>query len=331
MKNKIFCEPCLDTLAKMPDKSIDCVITSPPYWQLRDYNYPEQWGLEPTFEEYLEHLWQMMDEIYRVLKPEGTVWINLGDTYGGGVAGKGGDTGYHIKDNPLIKGTKFDIGHKKPLNKSLLLIPHRFAIGCIDRGWKMRNDIIWAKRNAMPESVTDRFSKKHEYMFFMVKSDKYYFNLDAIKDKIDIASIKRELRGNSKNNKYANDSHLPDKVHANTMSKARGYVGYSDIDKYIETKNGKNPGDVSDFWDIPTKSSSDKHYATYNVSLIAKPILAGCPENGIIYDPFAGTGTTCIASLRSGRNFIASEAGREYYEIAVKNIEPYLLQKTIFQ
>lgn len=328
MKNKIFCEPCLDTLAKMPDESINCVITSPPYWQLRDYGYPEQWGLEPTFEEYLEHLWQMMDEIYRVLKPDGTVWINLGDTYGT----QSGSMRNPVKSkNYDYAGDSIKLIQSKSIHKCLLLIPHRFAIGCIDRGWIVRNDIIWAKRNAMPESVTDRFSKKHEYMFFMVKSDKYYFNLDAIKDKIDFASIKRELRGNSKKNKYANDSHLPDKVHANTMSKARGYVGYSDIDKYIETKNGKNPGDVSDFWDIPTKSSSDKHYATYNVSLIAKPILAGCPENGIIYDPFAGTGTTCIASLRSGRNFIASEAGREYYEIAVKNIEPYLLQKTIFQ
>lgn len=313
MKNKIFCEPCLDTLAKMPDESIDCVITSPPYWALRDYGYPEQWGLEPTFHEYLEHLWQMMDEIYRVLKPEGTVWINLGDTYGGGVAGKGGDTGYHTKDNPLIKGTKFDIGHKKPLNKSLLLIPHRFAIGCIDRGWKMRNDIIWAKRNAMPESVTDRFSKKHEYMFFMVKSDKYYFNLDAIKDK-------------SANNRWGGNKF----VSANSKQQGNTLNGLN-RDRDMNIDGFKNPGDVSDFWDIPTKSSSDKHYATYNVSLIAKPILAGCPENGIIYDPFAGTGTTCIASLRSGRNFIASEAGREYYEIALKNIEPYLLQKTIFQ
>lgn len=159
--NKIYNESCLDTLRRMPNEFIDCVITSPPYWQLRDYGYEGQWGLEPTYQEYLEHLWELMDEINRVLKYNGTVWINLGDTY-----------------------TK---------EKCLLLIPHRFAIGCIERGWIMRNDIIWAKRNGMPESVTDRFSKKHEYIFFMVKSDKYFFDLDAVRDKVKKESILRSF------------------------------------------------------------------------------------------------------------------------------------------
>jgi len=145
--NKIYQEPCLNTLSRMEDSSIDCVITSPPYWQLRDYGYDGQWGLEPTFNEYLEHLWSMMDEIYRVLKPSGTCWINLGDTYNGTKVGNTSNKGF-------IENTTIDTFKKEKdktiKNKCLLLIPHRFAIGCIDRGWIVRNDVIWAKRNAMP-------------------------------------------------------------------------------------------------------------------------------------------------------------------------------------
>ena len=160
--NKIYQEPCNTTLSKMPDKFLDSVVCSPPYWQLRDYGYPEQWGLEPTYQEYLEHLWSMMDLVWLKLKDCGTVWINLGDTYS-------------TQSGKIQKGNL--------PQKCLLLLPHRFAIGCIDRGWILRNDVIWAKRNGMPESVTDRFSKKHEYFFFMVKSEKYHFDLDAIRDK----------------------------------------------------------------------------------------------------------------------------------------------------
>lgn len=191
--NKVYNEPCLETLKKMPNEFIDCVITSPPYWQLRDYGYEGQWGLEPTYNEYLEHLWEMMDEIWRVLKNDGTVWINLGDTYNG----TGG--GHNISEkretykkyNEKLKPAPNGKNVKDIKSKCLLLLPHRFAIGCIDRGWIMRNDIIWAKRNGMPESVTDRFSKKHEYIFFMTKKEKYYFDLDSIRDKVKAESLKR--------------------------------------------------------------------------------------------------------------------------------------------
>jgi DNA modification methylase len=296
--NRIYNESNLQTMARMKDNSIDCVITSPPYWQLRDYGYDGQWGLEPTFQQYLENLWSMMDEIYRVLKPEGTCWINLGDTYMNnssycekGRQGYGNDKiGMLYKSSDTIK------------QKSLCLIPHRFAIGCIDRCWIMRNDVIWAKRNGMPESVTDRFSKKHEYFFFMVKSEKYFFDLDAIRDKI----IYNDDRGRFSD-------------HPNNGGQS----------KVILNPNGKNPGSVSDFWDIPTKPSSSKHYASYNDSLLVKPVLAGCPEGGIIYDPFMGTGSTAEVALRSNRKFIGSEMSKDYCEIATKRLEPFLLQQTL--
>jgi len=403
--NKIYNEPCLDTLKKMQDKSIDCVISSPPYWQLRDYGYDGQWGLEPTFQEYLEHLWSMMDEIYRVLKDEGTCWINLGDTYARGTRAKYAHSNQSLrsKHEHLIEpNTKPDYNG---LDKCLLLIPHRFAIGCIDRGWIVRNDIIWAKRNGMPESVTDRFTKKHEYIFFMTKSEKYYFDLDAIRDKIKTNPI------NSKNINSKYQSISIEKEHRQGMHNERGNnivekrynlpsqeelikylrsrtnakklsddtaipltkiehwfrkddVGFSypsvedwnickdyiddwsddfhkldtmicdvtletdDISKNIH--KGKNPGSVSDFWDVTTKGSTDQHFASYNTDLIKKPILAGCPEGGIIYDPFMGTGTTAMASLRANRNFIGSEMSSEYIKICEENINPYLMQTKLF-
>lgn len=309
-ENVIYNEPCLETLRKIDDKSIDCVITSPPYWQLRDYGYEGQWGLEPTFNEYLEHLWSLMDEIYRVLKPNGTVWVNLGDTYSGS-GGSGGDynAGGLREGQPKVKPSKVDVK-----NKCLLLIPHRFAIGCIDRGWIVRNDVIWAKRNGMPESVTDRFSKKHEYMFFMVKSDKYYFDLDAIRDN---HIWSKDKRNDGKRHVYSDGV----KSMNNEMI-ASNAVSFN--------PKGKNPGSVSDFWDIPTKPSSSKHYAVYNDSLIAKPILAGCPEHGIIYDPFMGSGSTAAAAIRANRKFIGSEMSEEYFKIANDRINPMLSQLTLF-
>lgn len=336
-KNKIYNEPCLHTLAKMPDEFLDCVITSPPYWQLRDYGYNGQWGMEPTFQEYLEHLWQMMDEIYRVLKPNGTVWINLGDTY----ARTGGNSIGKKQPNALLGNTQKGIrggnchGVEGIKNKCLLLIPHRFAIGCIERGWIMRNDIIWAKRNGMPESCTDRFSKKHEYFFFMVKSEKYHFDLDSIRDSIKSISIERYKykftgqEGGHSNNFKGDKSHLIPK----TKIKFGGQKGdgnesgiYSG-NEWQPRQDGKNPGTISDFWDIPTKPSSNEHYASYNDDLIRKPILAGCPEGGLIYDPFMGTGSTAQAAIRASRNFIGSEMSEKYIEICNKRLEP-LIQQT---
>jgi DNA modification methylase len=394
--NKIYCESNLETMAKMQDNSIDCVITSPPYWQLRDYGYDGQWGLEPTFNEYLENLWSMMDEIYRILKPSGTVWINLGDTY-------------------------------ERSSKCLLLIPHRFAIGCIDRGWTMRNDIVWAKPNGMPESCKDRFNKKHEYFFFMVKSESYYFDLDSIRDPIKEISLERykysftgQEGGNSSNFK-GNKSHLIpqskyqtidiEKEHRQGMHQNRGenviekrpnlpeqkefvnflrerikmnvlvdsvnipkttvehwyrndvkgfafpsiehwntikdlldnwdsqfeLIDFKMTDVIYETddinknnQRGKNPGDVSDFWAITTKPSTNEHYASYNEELIRKPILAGCPEGGVIYDPFMGTGSTAESCLRSNRQYIGSEMNPKYVEIANKRLEPFIKQTKLF-
>ena len=310
-KNKIYNEPCLDTLRKMPNDFLDCVITSPPYWQLRDYGYDGQWGLEPTFQQYLEHLWEMMDEIHRVLKPSGTCWINLGDTYNN--SGWAGDRKDKYNDQPIVAtGTKAGRGGQKGFpDKCLILIPHRFAIGCIDRGWIVRNDIIWAKRNGMPESVNDRFTKKHEYIFLMTKSRKYYFDLDSIRDK----HISIDSRGD-KRIKYDG------KGNPNNFS--------GDVDWLGQNEKGKNPGTVSDFWDVKTRPSSVKHYASYNAELVNKPILAGCPEGGLIYDPFMGSGTTAIHAIMNKRFFIGSEMSSEYMKICNERVKNELSKLTLF-
>jgi DNA modification methylase len=297
---------------------LDCVISSPPYWQLRDYGYDGQWGLEPTFQQYLEHLWEMMDEIYRVLKPSGTCWINLGDTYNSGGntrsnkdGQKEGAISHEYLENTGFTKTDIKLNGKP---KCLLLIPHRFAIGCIDRGWIVRNDIIWAKRNCMPESTKDRFSKKHEYIFLMVKNEKYSFDLDAIRDEHKWA---KDKRNDGKRHEYKEDAKSQNDIKVGTNA-----VSFN--------PKGKNPGDVSDFWDITTKPSSVKHYATYNVELITKPILAGCPEGGLIYDPFMGSGTTAIHAIINNRNFIGSEMSSDYLEIANKRISEVLAKPRLF-
>jgi DNA modification methylase len=298
--NEIYNYLCLDGMKLLDNKSIDCIITSPPYWQLRDYGFSEQWGLEPTYQEYLEHLWQFMDEAYRVLKDEGTCWINLGDTYGT----RSGSFQENKYENKLkyVGGIS---GYNKPKNmdKCLLLIPHRFAIGCIDRGWILRNDIIWAKPNGMPEGVIDRFSKKHEFIFFFVKQKKYYFDMDSIREEHSQSTKQRVQYNTGYSKKYKNKD----------IGQPKG------IKKYILEK-GKNPGDVSDFWDITTKGTNEKHYAAYNQNLIIKPILAGCPENGIILDAFSGTGQTLKTAYNNNRNFIGFDGNKEYCDIASKYI-----------
>lgn len=369
MINKIHNGDVLDVMAKIPSSSVDCVITSPPYWQLRDYGYPEQWGLEPTYSEYLDHLWAMMDQIWRVLKDSGTAWINLGDTYGGFSGQMSAPTKWKNAGSHNFKRTK------QTDNKCLLLIPHRFAIGCIDRGWIMRNDIIWAKRNAMPESVRDRFSKKHEHFFFMAKQPSYYFDLVGIRDKA------------TPLNRWGGDTL---KATGKSMwDEGTGQETYRD--RNLQPNNGmKNPGDVADFWNIPTQSNSKKHYASFNAKLIEKPIIAGSSEfvcikcgkprekiieikttkakredfgeqasgnamqsssgwkppkvevtgltdcdcdsefqGGIILDPFCGTGTTLVRALQLGRRIIGIDGSKEYCDIATKHINTELNQLKI--
>jgi len=286
----------LETLKQIESVSVDSVITSPPYYQLRDYGFDGQWGLESDYKDYLDKMIDLMRELKRVLKPTGTMWVNLGDTYAGN---KEGNT--DLKINNLSNLSRIKKQVKGIPNKSLMLIPHRFAIRCIDElGLILRNDIIWAKPNGMPESVTDRFSRKHEFIFFFVKNQKYYFDLDSVRDK-PYTSLDR-------------------KDTVNILRKAVRSGLKSDSGFMKNNPLGKNPGDVSDFWEITTKPNPKNHYATYNSELIRKPLIAGSPVGGVILDPFGGTGTTCFLATQFERRFIYIDANKEYFNNFVKEM-----------
>nr|WKN36009.1 DNA methyltransferase [Tunicatimonas sp. TK19036] len=301
-------------MKRIPDASVDCIITSPPYWQKRDYGFKGQWGNEKNIDEYLNHLQQLMTECYRVLKDEGTVFINLGDTYHNAFKW----TRQKKRPQTINKGKNRDYLTERIQNqglpeKCLSMIPARFAIQCVEAGWVLRNDIIWAKPNSMPESVKDRFANKHEHIFFFTKSRKYYFDLDAIREQYHQASIERNQykRSASDNKMMAVNREIPPGEHLHPK--------------------GKNPGDVSDFWKISTKGNRDNHYAGFNTELVYKPILAGCPKGGVVLDPFCGRGTTGIAVVTLNRKFIGIDGKKDYCEMARTNIEQTLQAKTVKQ
>ncbi len=315
--NTVIEGDALKVIKTLPDESIDCVVTSPPYWQLRDYGFKSQWGLEKTYMQYLDNMLSLMDEIYRVLKPEGTVWVNLGDSFFGSGNGSGkspdddAQSLLKVKVGKIIPRVANTDKENKLVPKCLTMIPHRFAVGCVERGWIVRNDIIWAKPNSLPESVRDRFSKKHEHILFLTKNPDYYFDLDAVREPYKDSSQLRVQYGMTA---YGGDA-------KNTKGPfGKGKKGGGKLTKVKLNPKGKNPGDVTDFWVISTKPGAEKHYATFNTELITKPILAGCPKGGIVLDPFCGTGTTGVRAIELGRNFIGIDGKKEYCRIARKCI-----------
>ena len=293
----LICGNAFTELKKMPNESVDCGITSPPYWGLRDYGVAGQLGLEKTPEEYVAKMVEVFREVKRVLKREGTCWLNLGDSYAGPKgnnrgdgAGGGKDRGEQIFSG-AIGGQKIPEGLKP---KDLVGIPWRVAFAIQQDGWYLRQDIIWHKPNPMPESVTDRCTKSHEYIFLLAKSQKYYFDNETIKEQPKIRDTK-ELGGvgNYKNGKRENKNF-----------------------KYTEVK-GANKRSV---WTITTKPFREAHFATFPEDLITPMILAGCPNEGIVLDPFMGSGTTAVVARKLGRNYLGIELNESYIRIANKRL-----------
>jgi len=305
--NTIYQGHTLEVLKTFPDEFVDCIITSPPYWGLRDYGVKGQIGLEPTLEEYISNLLQITAELKRVLKPTGVMFWNHGDCYGGSGCGKGDYRNnnkrnisninlYCWKPNPQLKLTP----------KCLALQNYRLILRMIDeQGWILRNTIIWHKPNGMPSSVKDRFANKYEPVFMLVKNKKYWFDLDAVRvpHKTINELKKRKVLDNKGNYEVRKD-----------LCRSR--------DEYYSPL-GKNPGDV---WRIPTQPFPEAHFATFPERLVEPMIKAGCPEDGIILDPFMGAGTTALVALKLNRSFIGIELNPEYIKIAEKRIEPYLKQ-----
>ena len=292
--NKIILSDCLTGIKQMPDSSVDCCISSPPYWGLRDYGVDGQVGNEQDFKEFVKKLIELYSEIQRVLKPTGTCFVNLGDTYNGT---KQGNT--ETNKNPKLVTDSFKKERIKDIqDKSLLMIPERFAIGMIDAGWILRNQIIWHKPNQMPQSATDRFTVDFEKIFFFVKqSTGYYFEqqLEPYTKPLDRWGGD-DLEANGKS----------------TWDNGTGQTTYRNRNMR-PNPDGKNMRTV---WSINTEPFPEAHFATYPEKLVKRMIEAGCPENGLVLDPFMGAGTTAVVAKKLNRNYTGFELNPKYKLIA---------------
>lgn len=363
--NKVYNEPCIETLRRMDNNSIDCVVTSPPYYALRKYTDSDfEIGREQTPSEYIDNLVGVFQEVYRVLKPTGTVWVNIGDSYVSKSPNNRNfiNNGGRLSNNPSITKNTYE-GLK---NKDLVGIPWMLAFALRDRiGFYLRQDIIWAKGNPMPESVTDRCVKSHEYVFMLTKGEKYYFDYKAIQEPAKTFENRpfgvvrqREFDYDTKQsresekylistgiefggNKYGDN----DDNHFQTYSGKEWKPQMKNLHRDGQTVQGmhKNRAEGGkdemyavrnkrDVWSVNTQPSNIEHCAMYPEKLIMPCILAGCPEGGIVYDCFLGSGTTALAVIHSlgNRKFIGSELSKEYAEIARKRIEPELNQTKLF-
>ena len=293
MKATILVGDVLTRIKEIPDNSIQCCVTSPPYWGLRDYGHEGQLGLEPTPEAYVENMVAVFREVHRILKDDGVLWLNLGDSYNGS-GGAGGDysPGGLKEGQPKYPGRK--IGTLKP--KDLVGIPWRVAFALQADGWWLRQDIIWHKPNPMPESVTDRCTKAHEYVFMLTKSARYYFDNETIK-----VPVKQDWgTRNRENGKYHNDG--------------TGLTPHSGLEKSYTTANKRS------VWSISTKPFRGAHFAVMPEALCEPPILATSQPDDLVFDPFTGSGTVATVALRHRRNYIGIELNPEYAQIAYDRI-----------
>ena len=316
--NTILQGNSLEILKNIPDKSIQTCITSPPYWGLRDYGTDEQLGLEETPDQYVENMVLLFREVRRILKDDGTLWLNLGDSYSsvhtGGKKSSRSTVGSNHENAQEIKQPKAKPSTYGLKEKELVGIPWRVAFALQADGWYLRQDIIWHKPNPMPESVTDRCTKSHEYIFLMTKSAQYYYDHEAIKE---------DAKYGCKDTDFLPTSEK-DKKNISIKTSASGASMNGRTGKIIETRNKRS------VWTVATKPYKEAHFAVFPDELIKPCILAGSAEGDIVLDPFFGSGTTGLVALRSRRNFIGIELNSEYISIANKRLKPYLLQNELF-
>lgn len=290
-----------EMLATLPSASVQCCVTSPPYWGLRDYGHAGQLGLEPTPEQYVANLRLIFEQVRRVLKPDGTLWLNLGDSY----ARNGGTTDNTAAANPFAhivkhqrRMTKAPSGLKP---KDLVGIPWRVAFALQADGWYLRQDIIWHKPNPMPESVRDRCTKAHEYIFMLAKSERYLFDVDAIKE----PSVEWAKVGARKRTRVSGVS-----------TEDTRKLGLPNQCAVTETRQKRS------VWTVTTKPFKGAHFATFPPDLIEPCILAGSRHGDTVLDPFFGAGTTGLVAKKHGRNYIGIEINPEYAAMARERVEP---------
>lgn len=367
--NIIHHSDCLAGLVTLPDNSVDCCVTSPPYYALRDYGHGGQIGLEDTPEEFITKMVEVFGQVRRVLKPTGTCWVNMGDSYWGG-KGKSGSQGKETQQLRNESGASFTKpasntggkGKMRPTDgkhpvfkpKDMMMIPFRLAIALQESGWYVRQDIIWSKPNPMPESIRDRFTKSHEYIFMLTKSAKYYFDQASILEPVSpnthmrVSQKVAEQIGSSRANggerhngpMKAVTRKRHEEVDTKGGNQARGNIPFArkHSPKACANEFGVKSNESFEagtclpvternkrtVWTVGSRGFTEAHFATYPEELIVPCIKAGCPPGGIVLDPFMGAATTAVVARKLGRNYIGFELNPDYIAIANRRLEQQL-------
>ena len=350
---------CRTILRSCPAASVNCCVTSPPYFGLRDYGVADQIGLEQTPDAYVAELVAVFREVRRVLRDDGTLWLNLGDSYAG--SGKGGNPDAGTKQGTNAGSQSVGVLYGKTQDaqdaerertkaqnnalkmtglksKDLIGIPWRVAFALQADGWYLRQDIVWHKPNPMPESVADRCTKAHEYIFLLSKSAKYYFDNDAVAEPLAASGIARLAQANLENQEGS--YRVPGKTNGPMKAvRAKGnrktfrgggvYTQGQSFDNSSDAQNDSvgNAPNVRDtrnrrsVWTVATTPFKEAHFATFPPALVEPCILAGCPPGGIVLDPFAGAGTTGLVATTNGRRALLIELNPTYAEMARRRIE----------
>jgi DNA modification methylase len=316
--NKIICGGAIETLRTFPAESVNCCVTSPPYYGLRDYGAGGQIGLEQTPAAYIARLVGVFREVRRVLKSDGTLWIVIADSYAG--SGKGALKAERLReiktkqsykysvDNPAVKIPKTWDGIKP---KDMIGIPWALAFALRGDGWYLRSNIIWRKPNPLPESCRDRPTRSYEHIFLLSKSPQYYYDQEAIKEPVAAGTHARMKRAVSGRHKYSGAA--PGQT-PQTFSRPRPNRAGIEV-KLADTRN------LRDVWTVSTKSYRGAHFAVYPTELITPCILAGCPAGGVALDPFFGAGTTGVAAVTLGRQYIGIDINPGYCQLAGERLK----------
>ncbi|MCU1758766.1 site-specific DNA-methyltransferase [Pseudomonas sp. 14P_8.1_Bac3] len=314
-QHRILVGDCIDMMRTLPDKSVHTCVTSPPYFGLRDYGVDGQIGLEETPAEFIARLVEVFREVRRVLRDDGTAWVNMGDSYAGSwgaqgrpqgdgqMSGRSVTSARQINEHPRFKSGTGVRGREMGMkSKDLMGMPWRLAFALQDEGWYLRQDIVWNKPNPMPESVRDRCTKSHEYVFLLSKSKKYFFDQDAIAEE----AVEPRGPGN-----VSPIESLPGE-RTTENSNLRGSL------HKIGPRHTRNKRSV---WTVATHSFKGAHFATFPPDLIRPCVLAGAPRGGVVLDPFGGAGTTSLVSMQEGRRSIICELNPEYAAMARRRID----------
>lgn len=335
-------------LADLPNESVDCAITSPPYWGLRDYGVEGQLGMEATLGEHIETMVRVFDEVRRVLKPEGTLWLNYGDCYATKPNGRSAaDTKAAVNDDRTFRDKPFSTVQGVLKSKDLCMVPNRIAIALQEAGWWVRSEIVWAKPNPMPDSSGRyRPSTAHEKIWLLTKSAKSYYDSEAVRMPAADASLQRwsqdvEGQQGSDRANAGGKTNGPMRAVGGSTDKQRGHSrrhqGFNDrwgqMTKAEQQANGRllrncepdlSPIVPPEVWTIPTAGFTEAHFATFPPALVTPCILAGCPAGGVVLDPFGGAGTTGLVADRLGRDAILIELNPAYAEMAQERLRANL-------